>query len=107
MKNLHSDKAKAPKHLSAEARGWWDRIMDEFEFSADGLLLLESGLEAFDRMRQAQAVLDKEGITVTDRFGQAKVHPAALIERDAKGVLLRYLKALGLDLEPLPGKDGR
>lgn len=71
------------------------------------LIILESALEAFDRMRQAQALLAEEGLVVKDRFGQDKAHPAAAIERDAKGTMLRHIKALGLDLEPLNDRPGR
>ena len=69
--------------------------------------VLENALECFDRMRQAQEMLAKEGITVTDRFGQSKVHPAVLVERDAKAGLLRALKALNLQIEPLQDAVGR
>jgi P27 family predicted phage terminase small subunit len=71
------------------------------------LLILESTLEALDRMRQAQEAIDKEGITTKDRFGQPKQHPATLVERDSKATLLRGLKAMGLDLEPLNEAAGR
>jgi len=50
--------------------------------------------------------LRREGIVIRDRFGQKKQHPATLVERDAKMALVRNLKALNLDLEPLnlPGR---
>lgn len=97
----------APKHLSAEARGWWDRIAAEYELDDAALLILESAFESFDRMREAQGILRKEGITLTDRFGQRKQHPATLVERDARASMLRCLKQLGLDLEPLNPGVGR
>jgi phage terminase small subunit len=56
-------------------------------------------MEAFDRMRQAQALIKKEGITIVDRFGQMKQHPATLIERDSRTAVARGLKALNLDIE--------
>lgn len=57
-------------------------------------------------MRKAQGILRREGIVIRDRFGQKKQHPATLVERDAKMALVRNLKALNLDLEPLnlPGR---
>ena len=92
---------KAPPGLSAEARKWWKKITTEWALDDAGLLIFESALEAFDRMRQAQAILATEGIVLEDRFGQRKHHPATLIERDAKATLLRHLHNLNLDLEPL------
>jgi hypothetical protein len=41
-----------------------------------------------------------------DRFGQKKLHPAVLVEQNARVGLLHGLKALNLDVEP-PGPMGR
>lgn len=109
MRKKPSDPTTPPAHLSAEAKEWWQRLTEQYEFEDHSLLILASALEAFDRMRQAQKLIKRDGITFIDRFGQRRQHPATLVERDAKGVLLRHLKALGLDLEPLndgPGRPG-
>jgi P27 family predicted phage terminase small subunit len=98
---------KPPKKLSREAKAWWSKIVGTWDLDDPGLMLLESALEAFDTMRDAQAMLAKDGAVVKDRFGQLKSHPACLIERDAKGTLLRTMRALNLDLEPLNNKPGR
>lgn len=97
---------RPPKHLSREAKGWWNRLLEEYDLADECLLLLESALEAFDRMREAQVLLKAEGLVVKDRFDQSRPHPAAAIEVAAKGVMLRNIKALGLDLEPI-GPIGR
>jgi P27 family predicted phage terminase small subunit len=97
----------SPKHLSTEAKGWWERIVGRWELDDAALLILEGALEAFDRMREAQAVLKKEGVVTTDRFGKPRQHPATLVERDAKNALLKGIKALGLELEPLNDRPGR
>src|SRR5436309_5455362 len=98
---------KAPKALSPEAKTWWKKIVSGWELDDAGFLILQSALECFDRMRQAQGILAKEGITSTDRFGQAEVHPAVLVERDAKAGLLRALRAMNLQIEPLHDAIGR
>lgn len=98
----------APKHLSKEAKAQWKRLLDEYGIEDEaGFLILQTGLEAFDRMRQAQAVIAKEGLTVKDRFDQAKAHPLTTVERDARAAMLAALKALNLDLEPLQDRPGR
>lgn len=102
-----SGQPKPPKHLSAEAKRWWKTIADSFEIEDDaGVLLLQTALESFDRMRQAQRVIAADGIVVLDRFQQPRQHPATLVERDAKNMMLRALKALNLDIAPagLPGR---
>jgi P27 family predicted phage terminase small subunit len=97
----------APKYLSAPAKRWWKRLHEEYELNApDQLLLLESALQGFDRWKQAQAIIDKDGLVLEDRFKQKKIHPAALAERDAKQTMLRALRQLGLDIVA-PNEIGR
>lgn len=98
----------APKGLSTEAKAWWKRLRTEYEIEDDaGLLLLQTGLEAFDRMRHAQDAIRAEGMTVLDRFGQRKAHPLLPAERDARAQMLAALRALNLDVEPLQDRPGR
>ena len=88
----------APKHLSSEAKKTWQKLSDEFNIDDNaGLLLLQTAMEAFDRMRQAQAQIRADGMTISDRFGQPKPHPLLITERDARSALLAALKALRLD----------
>ena len=99
---------RAPTHLSTEAKRWWRKLVDEFDITDEGgFLVLQTALEAFDRMRAASVAIATDGLTVVDRFGQAKPHPLLSIERDARGQLLAGLKALNLDLEPLRPAPGR
>lgn len=74
-----------------------------------GLLILQTALESFDRMRLAEAILKKDGMTIMDRFGQPKAHPMTVVERDSRAAMLAALRQLNLDLEPLrdgPGRPG-
>jgi P27 family predicted phage terminase small subunit len=97
-----------PRHLSKEAKVWWKRLNEKWVLDEPSLLVLEHLLEAFDRMREAQATLAEKGSYFEDRFKQWKAHPATLVERDSRQAVLRGLKALGLDLEPvLEPKGGR
>lgn len=101
---------KPPKTLSAEASRWWKKLIEDYDITDEaGFLLLQTGLEAFDRMRGAQDVIRREGLQVKDRFGQMKSHPLLTTERDSRAQMLMALKALNLDLEPLreaPGRPG-
>lgn len=107
MKHLAPAIPPTPKGLSKEAAAWWREFNEMYELEGPALLLLENALTAFDRMREAQAVLRKEGITIIDRFKQVRQHPCTLIERDAKATMLRQIQALGLDLEPVQDGPGR
>ncbi|MFW5453768.1 phage terminase small subunit P27 family [Thioalkalivibrio sulfidiphilus] len=100
-------KTTAPKHLSAEAKRWWSRIVSEYDLGADhGPLLLQTALEAFDRMRECQARIKLDGPMLPDRFGQLKAHPLLSTERDSRAQMMAAIKQLGLDIEP-PGPVGR
>ena len=68
---------------------------------------IENALQAFDRMEQARELMAKDGLVTTDRFGQSRAHPAYMIERDSRAAVLRGLKSIGLDLEPLAPSPGR
>src|SRR5947199_10168688 len=94
---------KPPKGLSPGAKSWWKKIASGWELDEAGFLVLETALECFDRMRQAQKIVAKDGITATDRFGQAKVHPAVLVEGEAIAGLLRALRGMKMQIGPLNG----
>lgn len=90
-----------PERLSIEAKSLWRRLIAEFEIDdSAGKLLLENALAAFDEMRSAQAIIAQEGQVFRDRYGQPRQHPATLVVRDARNLLLRSLKALNLDVAP-------
>jgi phage terminase small subunit len=97
----------APADYSAEARRLWSGVLEGWSLEPPALAILDSACRALMRVRQAQGLLKKHGIVVRDRFGQPKEHPAVAIERDGKQTLLRNLRALNLDLEPLHDRPGR
>ena len=94
--------------LSAEARSLRKAIVAEYGVEDPaGLAVLHAGLEALDRMREAQRAIAQDGVTVRDRFGQLKAHPLLPVERDARAQFLGAIKQLNLDLEPLHDGTGR
>src|SRR5262245_35960758 len=97
----------APTGLSQEARKLWQTLVDTFEFDAPALLILATAMQTYDRRNQAREILAKEGIVQVDRFQQSKPHPAVFVERDTTALLLKLMKSLNLDLEPLHDKPGR
>jgi hypothetical protein len=68
---------------------------------------LQTALEAFDRMRECQKAIERDGAAVKDRWGQVKPHPLLSAERDARGQMLGALKQLNFDIEPLRDRPGR
>jgi len=105
---LKNSTANPPKHLSADAKRWWRKLQQEYRIAdGGGLLLLLTAMEAFDRMRSAQAAIKEEGATGLDRFAQLKAHPLLSVERDSRAAMMAALKQLNLDLEPLRDGVGR
>jgi len=97
-----------PKGLSVQARRLWRQLSEGFDISDPaGLSLLEVAVRSFDRALEARRILDAEGLIILDRFRQRKMHPAFMIERDSRAMMMRALKALNLDLEPLNAGVGR
>ena len=91
----------APRGLSAEAKTWWRKLNETYEFGDESLLLLQQALEALDELRAAQKILAREGITMRDRWGQRKTHPASIVARDSRSAMLKYFQAMHLNLEPI------
>jgi hypothetical protein len=100
-------KIRPPRGYTQEARHLWRQVTTGWDLDGPALTILDQACRAKMRVREAQALLTRDGLVITDRFGQPKPHPAAALERDAKQTLLRNLRALNLDLEPLRDRPGR
>lgn len=88
-------KPKPPKDLSPKAKKLWRDMQEEYEIDdTAGLHLLDEMSSAYDRALRAEETLKKEGMTILDRFGIPKPHPANSAYRDSKNVQLRCLRML-------------
>lgn len=84
--------------LSKEAEQIRKQVIKDYSMQdIGGLKILQTALEAFDRMRECQARIAKDGIMISDRFDQAKQHPLLATERDARSQLLQAFRLLNLD----------
>src|SRR3954471_17809791 len=102
LKKRHADA------LSPEAKRLRAKLTRAYAIEDEaGELVLNTALEAFDRMRAAQKVIATEGMTFTDRYKQPRAHPLLVTERDSRAAFMAGIKALGLDLEPLHDGPGR
>ena len=95
-----------PKGLSAASRKLWQEWTKTWPIRDVGLRILESALRDNDLVLQREATLKAEGLIVEDRWHQKKAHPCTGIMRDAKSSMLKHIKSLGVDLEPI-GDPGR
>jgi len=60
------------------------------------LEVLRKALEASDRADEAGELLRRDGLTITDRYGTVKAHPACAVELNNRNAFLRLLEALRL-----------
>ncbi len=94
--------------LTSEAKRLKKKYLSQYDFSDPaGQDILDRAMEAFCRMRQAEAILDEEGLTCRDRFNVVREHPAVSIERKSRQQFLDALRRLNLDVLPANHRIGR
>jgi len=101
-------KLKFKKHIRRESRAEVRKLIAEYGIEdAGGLLLLQTFADADTAERDAQDIVNIEGMTLKDRFEQIKAHPLLTVLRDARAQKMAILKSLNLDIEPLRDRPGR
>ena len=95
-----SKKPAAPSHLAASTKKWWGSVVTEYQLEGHHLRLLQLAGEAWDRCQKARRVLDKKGMSYTDRFGAPLARPEIAIERDCRMAFARLIRELDLDVDP-------
>ena len=99
---------KPPKNLSKRSKTLWRELQAEYRIEdAAGLDLLADYCQFYDRREQARVLIRQDGPTVLDRFRQVQTHPACRIERDSSAAMIKILRQLNLDVQPLHDKPGR
>lgn len=98
---------RAPQHLSEPARRWWRSVVRDYDLESHELQLLTAAAECLDRVEECRAIIDKEGLTYVDRFGQPKPRPEISIERLQRLAFARLVKSLDLDGDVPPPPSRR
>ena len=96
----------APAGLSAASKDIWNSVQAEWVLDCAQQVLLQTALEAYDRMQQAKAQVDGDGITVTTASGLVKPHPSLRTEKEAGSRFLQAWRQIGFGLDP-PAEAGR
>ncbi len=99
----------APQHLEKETRKFWRQVLKSYDLEEHHKKILTLACKAWDRSEQARRLLDDEGVTYQDRFGQPKSRPEVKIEKDSRNDFRLLMRELGLDIEVQenPGKIPR
>jgi hypothetical protein len=96
-----------PPHLGDAGRELWSGVQRSYQITdPGGLALLQSAAEAQDRIASCRRQIDEAGELIVVR-GVPKANPLCAVERDARAALVRCLRNLNLDLEPLRDRGGR
>lgn len=92
-----------PKALRPATVAWVESVREAFELQPHHEQLLEHAAVALDRAADAREVLDRDGATFRDRFGQPRERPEVRME-------LQYVAAYRLAVRELqltePPADG-
>lgn len=91
---------KLPKYLSLASKKWVKQIQNDFILEQHHQKLLILCAESWDKFTDCQKILEKEGLTYKDRFGQPHARPEVKIMNDSKVIFCRCLRELNLDVEP-------
>jgi phage terminase small subunit len=100
MTEKNENNYEIPKTLSIPAQQWIKEVMDSFELEPHHREILIMAGQQWDRAAKARKVLEKEGLTQKNRFGEVKQRPEVSIERGATITFSRLIRELRLDVEP-------
>jgi hypothetical protein len=99
MSDTGNGEPRPPGGLEPARQALWEQLQSEYGITdAAGLAILQEAMRSLARADEARALLDKEGCTMVDRFGQRRAHPAAAIERDARAGFLAALRQLKIEV---------
>ena len=98
LKKAYRDPPKPPGHLSHRSQRLWRDVVPRRVLSPEKLTLLQTGLEALDRLNQVREALGKgELVKVTERTGAVHANPLLRAEKDARIQFLATWTALSLE----------
>ena len=86
-------------HLSPCARKKVKQIEKLWQLQCHQETLLIKYGETMDEERESRRIINEEGLTIRDRFGQLRPHPCVKISNDAKILMARLLRELNLSIE--------
>lgn len=97
------------EHLIPECQYWAEQLTREHGLSTDiEKLLLMSGMEALQRLRQIQERIERDGLMLEWGDG-VRAHPLLSHEKEARAQFLRAMSELNLsvDAKKIVGGRGR
>jgi P27 family predicted phage terminase small subunit len=90
------DQPPPPDHLSAEMKLFWETIFAKQRLQIHHIPLFQKAVESYDRAEAARKIIEAEGMTFKDRFGQPRARPEANIEAVARAQFHKLISDCGL-----------
>ncbi len=104
MNDTTTKQIAAPKHLQSETQKWFEKMIaahpDLLECGRQEQFTL--ACEALDRCRQARDVINEEGLTQLDRYGNSIPRAEVAIQLKNRASFGQILKSLDLKAPPKP-----
>ncbi len=98
LKKAYRAPPKPPGHLAQRSQRLWRELVPRRVLSPGKLTLLQTGLEALDRLDGVREALGKdELVKVTERTGAVHANPLLRAEKDARSQFLATWTALALE----------
>lgn len=85
--------------LTGDRAKLWADVRSRWSLDTASEALLRNACEALERSAQLAEQVNEQGATFTDRFGAVRANPAAMLERDFRGLASRTLQQLAARLE--------
>ena len=102
-----ASRPEPPSHLGADGLALWSGVQHDYQITDPaGLELLRQAAEACDRIASVRRQIDQQGELLVVK-GVPRVNPLCAVERDQRAALVRCIRNLNLDLEPLRDRPGR
>jgi len=96
MNNYKYDKPEPPSHLSPEMQEFWRAVFQRIRIQEFQVHLFQKACEAHDRAEAARKILDREGLTFSDRFNQPRARPEVNIEVLSRAQFQKLLTDCGV-----------
>lgn len=90
------DQPPAPVHLSDEMKLFWETIFARQRLQLYKIPLFQKALESYDRAEGARKILEREGLTFTDKHGQPRCRPECNVEAVARAQFHKLISDCGL-----------
>jgi hypothetical protein len=103
---LDNDKDREPQNdLSPEMCDFFIKVNSAFRPEPHELRILHLACVQHDRATVARRVLDEQGTTFEDRFGQPKERPEIRIEREASRQFAQLIRQLDFPAQPFASQS--